>query len=409
MTSISIPVPGRREKASSTDPPPRRGMVPVVLFFFVLWTNLAVVLTQVHGVPQLIGSSVVVLLLIPIVRALIVDREAPVVTPVLPLVLIFLGTLFLAGIRSPEPSVVQNNIGLYLTEGLLLYLLVSNAVTDPSRADRGPVDAHSRRCAFGRALHRPGVDSQLRERVRGLCPGRPARHRRWLQHRTRRRDAEGTAAEARRPTRQREPLCADSRGRLPACADARVPRPSTQPPARGRSSGDSDRGWDLPHVLPRSGRRSGTDDRADPAAPRAQVSPGSAGSRRVDRGRRPRRPRLRDPPEHARGRDGAFLEHDGLHQRARFGPRGSRNRESRRLARVHRPSRHGGGPRRLLSRLLPRLREPPRVEVPRERTARPQPLPGDGRGHGHPRALGVPRDGRSVHRAPAQTGAVLAG
>ena len=128
MTSISIPVPGRREKASSTDPPPRRGMVPVVLFFFVLWTNLAVVLTQVHGVPQLIGSSVVVLLLIPVVRALVVDRQAPVVTPVLPLVLIFLGTLFLAGIRSPEPSVVQNNIGLYLTEGLLLYLLVSNAV-----------------------------------------------------------------------------------------------------------------------------------------------------------------------------------------------------------------------------------------------------------------------------------------
>ena len=62
-------------------------------------------------------------------RALIVDRQAPVVTPVLPLVLIFLGTLFLAGVRSPEPSVVQNNISLYLTEGLLLYLLVSNAVT----------------------------------------------------------------------------------------------------------------------------------------------------------------------------------------------------------------------------------------------------------------------------------------
>jgi putative inorganic carbon (HCO3(-)) transporter len=128
MTSIPVPTPGRRDWATSTHPAGRRGVVPVVLFFFVLWTNLAVVLTQVHGVPQFIGSSVVVLLLIPIVRALIVDRQAPVVTPVLPLVLIFLGTLFLAGIRSPEPSVVQNNISLYLTEGLLLYLLVSNAV-----------------------------------------------------------------------------------------------------------------------------------------------------------------------------------------------------------------------------------------------------------------------------------------
>jgi hypothetical protein len=67
-------------------------------------------------------------LLIPIVRALIVERQPPAITPVLPLILIFLGTLFLAGIRSPEPAVVQSNIGLYLTEGLLLFLLVSNAV-----------------------------------------------------------------------------------------------------------------------------------------------------------------------------------------------------------------------------------------------------------------------------------------
>ena len=93
MTSISVPTPGRRDWANSTHPAGRRGVVPVVLFFFVLWTNLAVVLTQVHGVPQFIGSSVVVLLLIPIVRALIVDRQAPVVTPVLPLVLIFMTLL----------------------------------------------------------------------------------------------------------------------------------------------------------------------------------------------------------------------------------------------------------------------------------------------------------------------------
>jgi O-antigen ligase len=128
MTSITVPAAGQRVWTASADPGARRGIAAVVFFFFVLWTNLAVVLTQFHGVPQIVASSVVVVLLIPIVRALIVERQPPVVTPVLPLVLIFLSTLFLAGIRSPEPSVVQNNIGLYLTEGLLLYLLVSNAV-----------------------------------------------------------------------------------------------------------------------------------------------------------------------------------------------------------------------------------------------------------------------------------------
>lgn len=128
MTSITLREPGWRGPTASTDQDSRRGIAAVIFFFFVLWTNLAVVLTQFHGVPQIVASSVVVVLLIPIVRALIVERQPPVVTPVLALVLIFLGTLFLAGIRSPEPSVVQNNIGLYLTEGLLLYLLVSNAV-----------------------------------------------------------------------------------------------------------------------------------------------------------------------------------------------------------------------------------------------------------------------------------------
>ena len=128
MTSITVPAPGQRVSTASTDPGPRHGIAAIIFFFFVLWTNLAVVLTQFHGVPQIVASSVVVVLLIPIVRALIVERQPPAITPVLPLVLIFLGTLFLAGIRSPEPAVVQSNIGLYLTEGLLLFLLVSNAV-----------------------------------------------------------------------------------------------------------------------------------------------------------------------------------------------------------------------------------------------------------------------------------------
>jgi hypothetical protein len=122
---MSEPILGRSAASLRGD---TAGPLAVVVFFFVFYTNLAVVLTRVHGVPQIIGSSVAVLLVIPIVRAVIVERQPLVVTPVLPLVFIFLAALFLAGVRSPEPTIVQHNIGLYLTEGLLLYLLVSNAV-----------------------------------------------------------------------------------------------------------------------------------------------------------------------------------------------------------------------------------------------------------------------------------------
>jgi putative inorganic carbon (HCO3(-)) transporter len=128
MTSVTATPPALSRPAISLRTGSPAGTVAVVVFFFVFYTNLAVVLTRFHGVPQIIGSSIAVLLLIPITRALIVERQPLVVTPVLPLVFVFLGTLFLAGIRSPEPTIVQNNMGLYLTEGLLLYFLVSNAV-----------------------------------------------------------------------------------------------------------------------------------------------------------------------------------------------------------------------------------------------------------------------------------------
>jgi putative inorganic carbon (HCO3(-)) transporter len=109
----------------------RRSRVPdlvVLLFVFVFYTNLAVVLTRFHGVPHIVASGIAVLLLVPIVKYVVVERQPVVVTPVLPLVFVFLAALFLSGTLSREPDVVRGAIDLYLTEGLLLYLLVSNAV-----------------------------------------------------------------------------------------------------------------------------------------------------------------------------------------------------------------------------------------------------------------------------------------
>ena len=100
----------------------------VLLFVFVFYTNLAVVLTRFHGVPQIVASGIVVLLFVPVTKYLVVERQPVVVTPVLPLLLLFLAALFLSGTLSREPDVVLEAIDIYLTEGLLLYLLVSNAV-----------------------------------------------------------------------------------------------------------------------------------------------------------------------------------------------------------------------------------------------------------------------------------------
>ncbi|MGH3036628.1 MAG: O-antigen ligase family protein [Gaiellaceae bacterium] len=128
MTSVPAPTTWTGAAVARAE---RQSRVPdllVLLFVFVFYTNLAVVLTRFHGVPQIVASGVAVLLFVPIVKYLVIERRPVVVTPVLPLFLLFLAALFLSGTLSQEPDVVREAIDIYLTEGLLLYLLVSNAV-----------------------------------------------------------------------------------------------------------------------------------------------------------------------------------------------------------------------------------------------------------------------------------------
>jgi putative inorganic carbon (HCO3(-)) transporter len=102
--------------------------VAALVFCFVLYTNLAVVATEFHGVSEVIASSIALLLLFPIGKYVILERQPLVVTPVLPLVFAFLGALFLSAALSNEPVVSGRAVVTYVTEGLILYLLVSNAV-----------------------------------------------------------------------------------------------------------------------------------------------------------------------------------------------------------------------------------------------------------------------------------------
>jgi O-antigen ligase len=125
--TLSTPLLRRTEPSLLADQPLRADL-PAILFFFVFWTNLAVVATRYHGVPQTVASAVVILLAIPIARYLLVERQPLVVTPVLPLVFAFLAAVALSAVLSKDPATSSAPVATYLTEGLLLFLLVSNAV-----------------------------------------------------------------------------------------------------------------------------------------------------------------------------------------------------------------------------------------------------------------------------------------
>jgi hypothetical protein len=134
----TLPTPVPWSGARSSDKA-RLGIGPEVAalaFIFVLYANLAVIAKDFYGVPAVMASSIVLLLLFPIGKYVLLDREPLVITPVLPLVLVFLGALFLSAALSRETAVAGRSIVSYLTEGLILYLLVSNAVRTTGTLNR---------------------------------------------------------------------------------------------------------------------------------------------------------------------------------------------------------------------------------------------------------------------------------
>ena len=106
----------------------RTAEICVLAFFLIFYTNLAVIADRFYGVPQTVASGFALLLVVPLVKYLVIERQPFVVTPALPFVFAFLGALFFSATLSTDPQVSRAALPLYLSEGLLLYLLVSNAV-----------------------------------------------------------------------------------------------------------------------------------------------------------------------------------------------------------------------------------------------------------------------------------------
>ena len=101
-------------------------------FGFCFYLNLPVVLMNRAGLPGAGAGGFVLLLGVPVVRHLIIERRAVVLTPAIGLMIVYLVSLVLSAILTGTPSAdASNSIVTFLTEGLLLVLLVTNAVRTP--------------------------------------------------------------------------------------------------------------------------------------------------------------------------------------------------------------------------------------------------------------------------------------
>ena len=94
-------------------------------FVALLYLNIPVLATQFYGVPYLIAGAFVLLLTVPIIGN-VLERRPFVFTPGLPLLLAYLGALLLSALFAPRP--VTEDIVVFLIEGLLIYLLTTQAI-----------------------------------------------------------------------------------------------------------------------------------------------------------------------------------------------------------------------------------------------------------------------------------------
>lgn len=99
-----------------------------LVFLFVLYTNLAVVAVQFHGVPQIIGAGVSLLLALPFASYIILQRERMIFDQTFILLVVYLAALVASSIFARDMKFAIEGIVNFVTEGLILYFLVVNVV-----------------------------------------------------------------------------------------------------------------------------------------------------------------------------------------------------------------------------------------------------------------------------------------
>jgi putative inorganic carbon (HCO3(-)) transporter len=102
--------------------------VATLLVMAIVYSNAAVIAVRFHDVPFALAAGSTGLLLIPIAYFLLIRRQPLVLPPAMPWVIGYLGVSLVSSLLSRDSAASAEAVGVFVSEGLLLYLLVVNAV-----------------------------------------------------------------------------------------------------------------------------------------------------------------------------------------------------------------------------------------------------------------------------------------
>ncbi|HLV43616.1 MAG TPA: O-antigen ligase family protein [Aggregatilineales bacterium] len=116
---------------------PRRGVrwlhadLATYLVVFIIYSNAAVIAVRFHGMPFIVAAGIPLLLGVPLLYYLLQRRQELVITPVTLLALAFLLVELLGTLFSKYVDVAAQNVLTFASEGLAIYLLLTNVIRHP--------------------------------------------------------------------------------------------------------------------------------------------------------------------------------------------------------------------------------------------------------------------------------------
>ena len=102
--------------------------VATLLVVAIVYSNAAVVAVRVHNVPFTLAAGSTFLLAVPLGYFLLVRRERLIIPPAVPWILGYLVVQLVSTMLSRDSALASQAVATFVAEGILLYLLVVNAV-----------------------------------------------------------------------------------------------------------------------------------------------------------------------------------------------------------------------------------------------------------------------------------------
>jgi O-antigen ligase len=107
-----------------------------LLVIGLIYGNVAVIAVQFHGVPDLVGVALPLILVAPLVQVLVVERQPVILPRIVPFIVGFFVVSLVSALFALDTSAAFREVRTMIVEGIALYFFIVNLVRTPETLRR---------------------------------------------------------------------------------------------------------------------------------------------------------------------------------------------------------------------------------------------------------------------------------